>query len=119
MARPRFWEHGDGACAALLPPPAMLDTFRGSGDFAGYREALLRAWDGRPLAPGVLCSSTGVLVSDGDSLLCACAKGKPCHRQIAAALLVAAGWRVLLDGEEATPALANPPERWSQRGLFG
>ena len=58
-------------------------------------------------------------VHHGDTLICACAaaaaKAGKCHRVFAAALLVDAGWRVILDGEEvhreappsSTPAVCS------------
>lgn len=44
------------------------------------------------------------IVSDGDTLCCACSRDDAaagrCHRVWAAAALVRAGWRVILDGKE-------------------
>jgi hypothetical protein len=42
-------------------------------------------------------------VADGDTLCCSCARGKFCHRRVAAEILVHTGWRVILDGEEVGP----------------
>ena len=120
MARPRAWEHGEGSVGVLLPDAGALVAVK-SGRmtaeryFADFREDL--AWAtrergdggelrGNPLAPGRLTFKAGrfamEVVSDGDTLLCACAVGAPCHRREAAPYLVRAGWRVLLDGVEVT-----------------
>ena len=54
------------------------------------------------LAPGSLEQYDGEgnvkVVQDGSTLCCACAVGRPCHRQLAAELLREAGWGVVLDG---------------------
>ena len=65
------------------------------------------------LQPGELDATGGSVlpVKDGDTLCCACsreaaAKGE-CHRVWAAEALVAAGWRVVLDGVEIPSAFQN------------
>ena len=113
MARPRAWEHGAGTVHALCPRLGDLDALK-AGDidageyFARFRGELderLSQHSDR-LSPGRLMfrGSDGLspLVADGDTLLCACAVGAPCHRREAAPYLVRAGWRVLLDGVEVT-----------------
>lgn len=89
--------------------------------WARYEAALRQVW-ARPadrLAPGRLVWTRparsgqpwdgefwirGGEVEDGATLICACArsaaKAGRCHRVIAAELLRAAGWRVVLDGRE-------------------
>lgn len=46
-------------------------------------------------------------IRNGDTLCCTCARAEAaagrCHRGWAAAALVRAGWRVILDGQEVTP----------------
>lgn len=72
----------------LLPPGAL--TF---GRRATAAESWAVKWDGAWwLAEGPVAS--------GSTLVCNCAAGRFCHRIIAAPLLVAAGWRVVLDGAE-------------------
>jgi hypothetical protein len=115
MAKPRkvFGEIGDGFCSALVPrgpevelmqelvrlrrldveDPDLLQKYRHLMTDRIKRE-------GR-IAPGVLRAGD-VLVSDGDTLCCACAApdalaGK-CHRHWCARLLVEAGWDVEQDG---------------------
>lgn len=38
------------------------------------------------------------IVRDGDTLVCLCGRGRPCHRWVAAELLDNAGWQVVSDG---------------------
>ena len=113
MAAPRTWEHGDGTVAALVPHrPDLLLVKAGKISMAEYRKrylARLGAIGWLPLEPGQLCgrmdTHTGDLVRDGDTLLCACSREAAskceCHRVWAAELLIQAGWRVVLDGQEA------------------
>lgn len=123
MARPRHWERGDGTCIPLTPlgPPAVLldllvkQRQAGTMDpalLARYREAMAHRWGpqeyGPDLGPGKLWAVPDeggpMRVEDGDSLLCACSREEAaagrCHRAWAAPVLVAAGWRVVLDGAE-------------------
>lgn len=114
MARPRRWEHGEGRVPALLPSAAdLLDVKAGRISQALYFlrfNAMMQFTEGRGLLrPGDLVADVPVgggedrvPVSDGDTLLCACAVGAPCHRREAAPFLVRAGWRVRLDGTEVT-----------------
>lgn len=61
-----------------------------------------RTWDGSMWVKGGQ-------VPDGATLICACSRqaaaDRRCHRVIAAELLAAAGWRVLLDGREVAPGV--------------
>jgi hypothetical protein len=50
-------------------------------------------WDGSWWAPAGH-------VPDGATLCCACDEARGCHRSVAAEVLSAAGWAVVLDGEE-------------------
>lgn len=107
MARPRSWEHGDGVVSAFVPDAQLLQQVKsGVMSFDTYAATLLDEWTFRPLewyAPGALVwghAEGTTPVADGDTLLCACARSAPCHRRVAAPLLVRAGWRVLLDGAE-------------------
>ena len=113
MARPRAWERGEGSVTLLTPVLSMLDGLKSgrispAAYFASFRGDLEAVSSGTTnhLSPGVLGVETGDpqlgRVADGDSLLCACAVGAPCHRREAAPYLVRAGWRVLLDGVEVT-----------------
>lgn len=49
------------------------------------------SWDGERWAPAGF-------VQDGDTLVCMCGRGKPCHRWVAASILDSAGWQVVSDG---------------------
>ena len=40
------------------------------------------------------------IVEDGGTLCCCCADADRCHRSVAAEVLAASGWRVVLDGVE-------------------
>lgn len=115
MAKPRRWEHGDGTVHGLVPATSDLDAARsGAIDVAEYRRRYIA---GAPapkwLVPGSLEIGPGFPAADGDTLCCACsrdaaARGE-CHRVWAADLLVAAGWRVVLDGVEvAVPTVTIP-----------
>ncbi len=124
MLNPRRWERGDGEVTALVPLgpamrllPALIEQRRRGGVVdpalvAEYRRLLEEGWEGQltplnHLRPGALFAAGppngGRWVADGDTLLCACAKGADCHRRWAAPFLVRAGWRVILDGVEVTP----------------
>jgi hypothetical protein len=115
MAKPRkvFGEIGDGFCSALVPRgeevvlmQELVRLRRLDVDdpelFQKYRSLMIDRIkrEGR-IAPGVLRAGD-VLVSDGDTLCCACAAhdalaGK-CHRHWCARLLVEVGWEVEQDG---------------------
>lgn len=122
MAKPRAWERGDGTVPVFVPGAAALEAYKaGNLGIAAYREAferavLRRASDGLSecgtlARPAVLLENTessqvfdsgDVLLRDGDTLLCCCARlvaaqGK-CHRVWTAKLLRQAGWQVTLDG---------------------
>jgi hypothetical protein len=104
MAKPRQWEHGDGAVPAATPNPEWLfDVRAGEIPMAAYRDLIDRRLAGHDLTPGRLMSSVGAVV-DGDSLCCACSRDEAaagrCHRVWVAAALARAGWRVVLDGAE-------------------
>ena len=111
MARPRAWEHGEGRVPVLLPSVAdLLDVKAGRITEALYFHrfsAQVEACEASGvLAPGrlgaLLTSPTEHAdpVADGDTLLCSCACGAPCHRRAAVPFLIRAGWRVILDGME-------------------
>ena len=111
MADPRKWEHGDGWVYGLVPPMEdMQAARRGSITLVDYRRLYKNMVHhaASVLAPSVLSAfRPGYVphyVNDGDTLCCACsrdavARGE-CHRVWAAEALVAAGWRVILDGKE-------------------
>lgn len=108
MAKPRTWEHGAGKVEEFIPPVhALRQVQDGAITFEQYAAILRDAWSHAPVgwyAPGVLtwCNGNeGGPVLDGDTLCCACARGAPCHRQVAVPFLLRAGWRVVLDGVEA------------------
>lgn len=125
MARPRAWERGVGALAALVPPvsaqrmlPDLLkDRHTGSASLLGdvYRTLCEGHFDARAahLYPGALVAYDAdgftTPAEDGDTLCCACsvaeARAGRCHRTWAAPFLVRAGWRVVLDGQ---PYASNP-----------
>lgn len=97
--------------------PRVLDLQPTADDFLLYRtwkittaeyrhrfESALSANLGR-LAPGALASSSPEqLVLAGDTLCCTCSRAGAvwCHRTWAAPFLIRAGWRVILDGVEAS-----------------
>lgn len=114
MAKPRKWERGAGSVDVLMPESDDLDAVRlGHIDIDEYRRrfrvGLERKADGLP--PGHLWlklnNGRGYdNVEDGDTLCCACSRADAaagrCHRVWAAQALAAAGWRVVLDGEEVS-----------------
>lgn len=114
MARPRVWEQGDGRVAILVPDAGALAAVKAGSVsieryFADYCSDLAYVTERIPdrLSPGQLefiqwHTLDRHLVADGDTLLCACAVGAPCHRREAAPFLARAGWRVILDGVEMT-----------------
>lgn len=103
-----------GSVGILLPDRGALRMVKAGTMpidryLADFRADLAHAASGtpNPFAPGRLMYQPGMsfpklAVSDGDSLLCACKVGAPCHRLEAAPFLVRAGWRVILDGSEVT-----------------
>lgn len=125
---PPGWTKGllQGEVVSLMPTEAELTAVR-AGDlpFPDYLQALRSRW-GRAASRGVyrpaatpdvaagLSWSTrtpdgpvrwdGVLwtreghVPDGSTLCCACEIAAECHRSVAAEVLAAAGWDVVLDG---------------------
>lgn len=117
MAAPRPWERLDGHVQSLTPPLEWLRLVQ-SGQIteAEYRrryEAMISS--SHPpsscQAPGNLLAARGraggwsaEVVSDGDTLVCACSRAAAaagrCHRVWAARFLVRSGWRVILDGSE-------------------
>lgn len=115
MAKPRaqYGEMGIGRVAALTPPVELLEEAKaGWIDVDEYRTAFLGplfAAGTADLEPGRLVyepweGGPPTRVEPGDTLTCACgrkaaARGA-CHRVWAAAMLVTAGWRVVLDGRE-------------------
>ena len=114
MALPRAWERGEGSVPLLTPDAAdVVDARHGRLDPAAYRVRFYRLVafrvrkKGLGLAPGTLLTASGEPVVDGDTLLCACgaekARGRRCHRVLAADLLAVAGWSVDLDGVRVNP----------------
>ncbi len=103
-----------GSVGILLPDRGALRMVKAGmmpidRYLADFRADLTHAASGtpNPFAPGRLMYRPGMsfpelAVSHGDSLLCACKVGAPCHRREAAPFLVRAGWRVILDGSEVT-----------------
>ena len=121
MARPRAWERGEGVVDDFVPPVGLLlDVKAGRVTEGFYFLELRRLWarEVREYGPDAYTPShllarlyrpspegyTVAGVADGDSLLCACAVGKPCHRREMVPFLLRAGWRVVLDGEPLSPA---------------
>ena len=119
MARPRTWERGIGRVAALSPIVALTPLMqaaiaeRKAGIDGGPALAVYRsAFDARlaimDLRPGHIHGylwegmGSGTLLESGDTLICACSRAEAaagrCHRSWCAPALVAAGWRVILDG---------------------
>lgn len=116
MARPRWWERGEGRIDVLCPNRESLVAAK-AGDlapeqyFEHYRARLAR-WGGvGVLDPGRLCAEDAggwiVDVDDSDFIGCACARDAAlrgeCHLFHAAPFLVRAGWRVVLHGVEWPP----------------
>ena len=112
--RPRFGELGDGRVPALVPEWALVAGAKaGRLPMEAYRGRYLRDVHARArqLVPGeltaVLLEGGSRPVADGDTLICACSRAAAaegrCHRAWAAEALVAAGWRVVLDGAPLAP----------------
>lgn len=107
MAKPRYWEVGDGFLDALTP---SLDNFEalqaGLMGSEEYRSRYLSRLDSQggslALAPGRL-STRYRAVEGGSTLCCACSVKRAnrglCHRVWAAQALERAGWEVVLDGK--------------------
>ena len=126
MALPRRWEHGDGRVAKAAPALADLEAIRcgeitpddyralcvdrfgvfaESGSYAvGKLSAVVPAAKTADARPA--CRAVG----DGDTLFCACARpdssrrSHPCHLELLAPFLSAAGWTVVLYGQPFTLA---------------
>jgi hypothetical protein len=88
---------------------------RGRITLEAYRELVEGKLRENDLRPGHLAAWFGDLheaVVDGDTLLCACSREEAaagrCHRVWLAEQLVAAGWRVVLDGQ----VLGEDGEAW-------
>lgn len=122
----RFWPAWARAMAlghvvGLMPTAGELAALRcGSVTFAAYAGVLRERWMTRACAgayaPGELRMGwleetphgahlwdgswwrPGPLVEDGATLCCGCADATRCHRSVAAEVLAASGWRVVLDG---------------------
>lgn len=123
MAAPRRWEIGDGVLYPCTPAIEDLRSVQaGTMSLEEYRLRCETRWDiwpdafapwklrcFRPRPFGGNSIRDPSIVRDGDSLLCGCAKGKPCHRVWLAPRLNAAGWRVILDGTEFVPAPLEAP----------
>jgi hypothetical protein len=113
MAEPRHWEKGDGRVVRLTPPASLMRAAKdGRLSLEEYRAAYLEHVAKRGVGPGDLYAAAWVMrqnvfIRNGDTLCCACSREKAaygeCHRVWAAEALVAAGWRVVLDGKELVP----------------
>lgn len=109
MTRPRSWEYGAGRVLSLCPDADDLAAVR-AGDLSSepYMDACRARFARHRLEPGWLIAARtrggSVAVADGDTLCCACSRSaaarRECHRVVAADLLAAGGWRVVLDGVE-------------------
>ena len=112
MAAPRAWERGrvcpDGApdVGALRLVQQGRLTIAEYGRLCGALFAQRRQ-QGR-LSPGALCgvvSGSQVRLTSGDTLTCGCAapgsprRVHPCHLEVLAPELAAAGWEVVIWGE--------------------
>lgn len=127
MARPRPFEveHTLGRVVCLTPHPRVFDTLkRGQIEVPVYRfeveRTLITYHIRRRLGVGSLAAypagvdprhvqSDGVLLADGDTVVCGCARWEPgrkrrhpCHLELTPAMLVAAGWDVVLWGRRLT-----------------
>jgi hypothetical protein len=127
MAKPRRWEHGDGRVDVLVPSGESLQHLeralqarreqwpedRVAEVMFAYRAAYLAQLAQVSLAqlqPGGLRASLSgagqgggmVYLGDGAIVCCACGKEDArqgrCHRVWAADVLMACGWRVVVDG---------------------
>lgn len=133
LRRPPAWAAAliTGHVLGLMPKRAELDAVQGGSlPFAGYCDMLRRRW-AAPMASGLY--APGALrvavasdqhtaqhhpegafwdgqwwegrdpVADGSTLCCACKDAPVCHRSVAAEVLAAAGWDVILDGKPVAP----------------
>lgn len=123
----RLWEDMAvaGHIVSLMPTAARLSAFKaGAVTFDAYATGLRASWAQRVrdgvYAPGRLRYGTVLVgagreagaqwdgvwwealgeVEDGATLCCCCADADRCHRSVAAEVLAASGWRVVLDGVE-------------------
>ncbi len=132
MARPRpaYGEAGVGRVEALTPTEAMLDDAQsGWISIEEYRRqfvAMVEAHGADAVAPGSLAFRSWdrgpmLRVEDGDTLTCACSRAEAangrCHRVWAAAILLRAGWRVVLDGREYDAGWAREQISPTNEGL--
>jgi hypothetical protein len=112
--RPQYGEAGEGTAHPLVPPLVWVrDAKAGRMLVEVYRSQYLLLLSRRAIQPGRLWFAPAdatlqpALVTDGDTLVCACSRAAAaegrCHRCWAAAALVEAGWRVVLDGQEVQP----------------
>lgn len=108
MAAPRRWERFEGNVEALTPRwedvVKVQQALMSWGAYrARYEAGILMLRNRDEFMPGALRSGELILV-DGDTLVCACAKAAAdrgeCHRVWAAEFLRQAGWQVVLDGRE-------------------
>lgn len=115
----------DRICLAGCPPSAdlMRATRAGLVPWAEYERRCRARWarGAAQLRPEVLRGYQAKAwltnrhklevgrVWDGDTLLCVCATGKPCHRIWMADVLVSAGWEVVLDGRPLNPSEGGSP----------
>ena len=112
VARPwRNWECGEGRVRSLSPEQEWIDElhegFLSPRAFEWQcRKSFVALWPGSLVAEDVWNGNRKKErdVRDGDTLCCTCsvaeAEAGLCHRVWAAEALVAAGWRVVLDGKE-------------------
>jgi len=112
MVKTPFWAKPDGRVEVVAPAAKDLWAAREGGiTFEQYRESYTKKVEVQLeyLKPGKLIFQSkqrldSYEVKDGDTLCCACSKEKAreskCHRSWLAPVLVAAGWRVILDGKE-------------------
>lgn len=119
MASPRSWEHGHGRIGLLAPQLQDLQLVKAGRIshreyFNRYAGGLRPALLSGALAPGKLqavADGVGVLVDDGDTLCCACARPGSaarqhrCHLEELAPILREAGWQVVLYGVSEPLAL--------------
>lgn len=124
MARPRKWEKGAGAVKTLLPSHAMLAAVqKGTIDVTLYRLDFVAHVRTADLPVGRLQAFDGktpIVVADGDTLCCGCAKDAAaagrCHRVWAAELLRRAGWNVVLDGRDLLGVDDSWCPKWAEVG---